>query len=133
MLIDNCRVVRRTSKKKIKLCVDSLPEDPRLSPYFHGNEFSLRVQQGTVESSILNCASIAEASVNIEASHGLLLKNEKHVLQLAKIHNHASILKAAQYRLNELYQYQGTNYRSQPCDAPETSDKERQLRFSLPA
>lgn len=106
MLIDNCRVVRRINKKEIRLWVDSPPADLRLSPYFIGNEFIVRAQQGTDESSILDCASLAEADVNIEVSHGLLLKNEKHVLQLAKIRNHASILKAAQLRLNELYHYQ---------------------------
>ncbi len=106
--VDNCRGLRWISDKEIKLRVDSPSVDPRLSPFIFKNEFSVRVQRGTVESSILNCALFAETSFNIDVSYGLLLKKEKHVLQLARIHNHSVILEAGRHRLHELLQYQET-------------------------
>ena len=104
--INNCQVVRWISEKEIKLRANSLPTDTRFSTFFKKNEFCVRVQRGGVDSSILNCASFSETSFNIDVSRGLLLKNEKHVLQLAKIHNPLAILEAGQSRLNELFKNQ---------------------------
>lgn len=101
-LIRKCQVTRWDSDKVVLLQTKSLPDDEMLVRFIDKNSLLVRVQRGTMEAAIIDCAALANAIFDIEVSVGMILRSGKKILQLATIQNSMSIFDAAQARLDEL-------------------------------
>jgi len=100
--IDGCRVDRWINDLDVVLSVKVHPENPEMDPFFEKLQFRIRTASGSIDTSILRCATFSESSFDIEVSVGYDMKKYREVLHLARVINPTAVFSQARERITEL-------------------------------